>query len=205
MKHKSTKNVNNNVIKKVCVLFFLLNLVFAQDKIELKQADSLSSIQINNETLTSLNGNIIFKKGDQFLFGDRATQSSDNTLIKLYDNVKIEDGNKIILCDSLFFDTENDKIELLGRVSINNGNQIITSSKGRLDNKNEKITLLNNSTVEDKNQKIEGDLIEIIFDKSEITSLEVLENGSIFSTNYGYEKDNNNQNQSIKNLSLIHI
>ena len=54
MKHKSTKNVNNNVIKKVCVLFFLLNIVFAQDKIELRQADSLSSIQTNNETITSL-------------------------------------------------------------------------------------------------------------------------------------------------------
>ena len=183
MKHKSTKNVNNNVIKKVCVLFFLLNLVFTQDKIELKQADSLSSIQTNNETLTSLKGNIIFKKEDQLLFGDRATQSSDNAIIKLYDNVKIEDGNKTIFCDSLFFDTEEDKIELLGRVSINNGNQIITSNKGRLDNKNEKITLLSNSTVEDYNQKVEGDLIEIIFDKSEIISLEVLENGYIFSKN----------------------
>ena len=59
MKHKSTKNVNNNVIKKVCVLFFLLNLVFAQDKIELRQADSLSSIQTNNETLTSLKLSLI--------------------------------------------------------------------------------------------------------------------------------------------------
>ena len=57
-----------------------------------------------------------------------------------------------------------------------------------MDNKNEKITLLSNSTVEDKNQKIEGDLIEIIFDKSEIISLEVLENGSIFSKNFGMKK-----------------
>ena len=129
MKHKSTKNVNNNVIKKVCVLFFLLNIVFAQDKIELRQADSLSSIQTNNETITSLKGNIIFKKGNQLLFGDRATQSSNNDIVKLYDNVKIEDGNKIIFCDSLFFDIEKDKIELLGQVSINNGNQIITSPK----------------------------------------------------------------------------
>ena len=84
MKHKSTKNVNNNVIKKVCVLFFLLNLVFAQDKIELKQADSLSSTQTNNETLTSLKGNIIFKKGNQLLYGDRAMQSSNNDIVKLY-------------------------------------------------------------------------------------------------------------------------
>ena len=76
MKHKSIQNVNNNVIKKVCVLFFFLNLVFAQDKIELKQADSLSSIQTNNETLTLLKGNIIFKKGNQLLFGDRATPVS---------------------------------------------------------------------------------------------------------------------------------
>ena len=181
----------------------MLNIVFAQDKIELRQADSLSSIQTNNETLTSLRGNIIFKKGDQLLFGDRATQSTNNDIVKLYDNVKIEDGNKTIFCDSLFFDTEKDKIELLGRVSINNGNQIITSTKGRLDNKNEKITLLSNSTVEDKNQKIEGDLIEIIFDKSEIISLEVLENGSIFSKNFGYEKDNSNQNQSIENQDIL--
>ena len=147
MKHKSIQNVNNNVIKKVCVLFFFLNLVFAQDKIELKQADSLSSIQTNNETLTSLKGNIIFKKGNQLLFGDRATQSSNNDIVKLYDNVKIEDGNKTIFCDSLFFDTEKDKIELLGRVNINNGNQIITSTKGRLDNKNEKIILLSLSLI----------------------------------------------------------
>ena len=149
-----------------------------------------------------MSGNIIFKKGINY-FGDRATQSSNNDIVKLYDNVKIEDGNKTIFCDSLFFDTEKDKIELLGRVSINNGNQIITSTKGRLDNKNEKITLLSNSTVEDKNQKIEGDLIEIIFDKSEIISLEVLENGSIFSKNFGYEKDNNNQNQSIENQDIL--
>ncbi len=175
MKHKSTKNVNNNVIKKVCVLFFMLNIILAQDKIELRQADSLSSIW----------------------------SSCNNDIVKLYDNVKIEDGNKTIFCDSLFFDTEKDKIELLGRVSMNNGNQIITSTKGRLDNKNEKITLLSNSTVEDKNQKIEGDLIEIIFDKSEIISLEVLENGSIFSKNFGYEKDNNNQNQSIENQDIL--
>ena len=84
MKHKSTKNVNNNVIKKVCVLFFMLNIILAQDKIELRQADSLSSIQTNNETLTSLSGNIIFKKGNQILFGDRATQSSNNDIVKQY-------------------------------------------------------------------------------------------------------------------------
>ena len=112
MKHKSKKNVNNNVIKKICVLFFFLNIVLSQDKIELKQAESLSSLEINNETVTSLKGDIIFKKGSQLLFGDRAIQSSEYNQIELFDNVKVQDGNKIILCDSLSFDTDSDKIQL---------------------------------------------------------------------------------------------
>ena len=99
MKHKSTKNVNNNVIKKVCVLFFLLNLVLSQDKLELKQADSLSSKEQNSETITILNGNIIFQKGDTFLYGNKAIQSNQNSLVKLYDNVKVDDKNKKLFQD----------------------------------------------------------------------------------------------------------
>ena len=86
MKHKSTKNVNSNVIKKVCVLFFLLNFVLSQDKLELKQADSLSSKELNSETTTILSGNIIFQKGDTFLYGNKAIQSNKNSLVKLYDD-----------------------------------------------------------------------------------------------------------------------
>ena len=168
MKHKSKKNVNNNVIKKICVLFFFLNIVLSQDKIELKQADSLSSLQINNETVTSLKGDIIFKKGSQLLFGDRAIQSSEYNQIELFDNVKVQDGNKTILCDSLSFDTDSDKIQLFGRVTIKSDNQVITSNQGELDNKNEKITLLKNSKVVSDNQRIEGDLIEIIYNQDEM-------------------------------------
>ena len=97
MKHKSTKNVNNNVIKKVCVLFFLLNFVLSQDKLELKQADSLSSKELNSETTTILSGNIIFQKGDTFLYVNKAIQSNKNSLVKLYDDVKVDDKNKTCL------------------------------------------------------------------------------------------------------------
>ncbi len=202
MKHKSTKDVNNNVIKKICVLFFFLNIVLSQDKIELKQADSLSSMQINNETVTSLKGDVIFKKGDQLLFGDRAIQSSDNNQITLYDNVKIQDGNKIILCDSLSFNTDADKIQLFGRVTINNDNQLITSDQAEIDNKNEKITLLQNSKVLSGDQRIEGDLIEIIYNDNAIESLKIIKNGVIFSQNSGYEKGNN-QNEIVEKEDIL--
>ena len=130
MKHKSTKNVNSNVIKKVCVLFFLLNFVLSQDKLELKQADSLSSKELNSETITILKGNIIFQKGDTFLSGDKAIQSNKNSQLKLYDNVKVDDKNNTIFCDSLFYDIEQEQIELLGSVTIKNENQLITADKG---------------------------------------------------------------------------
>ena len=203
MKHKSTKNVNNNVIKKICVLFFFLNIVLSQDKIELKQADSLSSLQIDNETVTSLKGGVIFKKGSQLLFGDRAIQSSKNNQIKLFDNVKVQDETKTIFCDSLFFDTEKDKIQLFGNVKINNDNEIISSDQAELDNENEKITLLKNSKVVSDNQRIEGDLVEIIYNQNKIESLKILKNGVIFSLNQGYEKDNNNQNQVVENEDIL--
>ena len=81
MKHKSKKNVNNNVIKKICVLFFFLNIVLSQDKIELKQAESLSSLEINNETVTSLKGDIILRKVvNYFLETGLSTQAN---IIKL--------------------------------------------------------------------------------------------------------------------------
>ena len=201
MKHKSIKNVNNNVIRKICVLFFFLNIALSQDKIELKQADSLSSIQIDNETITSLKGGVVFKKGNQLLFGDRAIQYSKNNQIKLFDNVKVQDETKTIFCDSLFFDTEKDKIQLFGNVKINNDNEIISSDQAELDN--EKITLLKNSKVVSDNQRIEGDLVEIIYNQDEIESLKILKNGVIFSLNQGYEKNNNNQNQVVENEDIL--
>ena len=91
MKHKSTKNVNNNVTKKVCVLFFLLGLSFIlKIKLSSSRLTSLSSKEINQQTITTLDGNIIFQKGSMLLYGDTAIQSSQNNILKLSGNVKID-------------------------------------------------------------------------------------------------------------------
>ena len=203
MKHKSIKNVNNNVTKKVCVLFFLLNFAFSQEKLELKQADSLSSKEQNSETITILKGNIIFQKGDTFLSGDKAIQSNKNSQLKLYDNVKVDDKNNTIFCDSLFYDTEQEQIELLGSVTIRNENQLITADKGLINNIDGKIKLLKNGKILNQNQIVRGDLIEIFSKENQIESLKVYENGIIISENTGYEKDKNNQNQLIINQDIL--
>ncbi|MCH1546704.1 MAG: hypothetical protein L7S51_01945 [Candidatus Marinimicrobia bacterium] len=194
MKHKSTKNVNNNVIKKVCVLFFLLGFVYSQDKIELKQADSLSSKEINQQTITTLDGNIIFRKETMLLYGDTAIQSSQNNILKLFSNVKIIDEDKTIFCDSLTYNANIDTIKMFGNIRINNSDQTITADNGEIHNDDSKIILRNNVRIINNEQKVKGEIIELSFKNQKIESLQVLQNGTIFSANYGYEKIDENKN-----------
>ena len=194
MKHKSTKNVNNNVIKKVCVLFFLLGFVYSQDKIELKQADSLSSKEINQQTITTLDGNIIFRKETMLLYGDTAIQSSQNNILKLFSNVKIIDEDKTIFCDSLTYNADIDTIKMFGNIRINNSDQTITADNGEIHNDDSKIILRNNVRIINNEQKVKGEIIELSFKNQKIESLQVLQNGTIFSANYGYEKIDENKN-----------
>ena len=194
MKHKSTKNVNNNVIKKVCVLFFLLGFVYSQDKIELKQADSLSSKEINQQTINTLDGNIIFRKENMLLYGDTAIQSSQNNILKLFSNVKIIDEDKTIFCDSLTYNADIDTIKMFGNIRINNSDQTITADNGEIHNDDSKIILRNNVKIINNEQKVKGEIIELSFKNQKIESLQVLQNGTIFSANYGYEKIDENKN-----------
>ena len=194
MKHKSTKNVNNNVIKKVCVLFFLLGFVYSQDKIELKQADSLSSKEINQQTITTLDGNIIFRKETMLLYGDTAIQSSQNNILKLFSNVKIIDEDKTIFCDSLTYNADIETIKMFGNIRINNSDQTITADNGEIHNDDNKIILRNNVRIISNEQKVKGKIIELSFKNQKIESLQVLQNGTIFSANYGYEKIDENKN-----------
>ena len=194
MKHKSTKNVNNNVIKKVCVLFFLLGFVYSQDKIELKQADSLSSKEINQQAITTLDGNIIFRKETMLLYGDTAIQSSQNNILKLFSNVKIIDEDKTIFCDSLTYNADIDTIKMFGNIRINNSDQTITAENGEIHNDDSKIILRNNVRIINNEQKVKGEIIELSFKNQKIESLQVLQNGTIFSANYGYEKIDENKN-----------
>ena len=194
MKHKSTKNVNNNVIKKVCVLFLLLGFVYSQDKIELKQADSLSSKEINQQTITTLDGNIIFRKETMLLYGDTAIQSSQNNILKLFSNVKIIDEDKTIFCDSLTYNADIDTIKMFGNIRINNSDQTITADNGEIHNDDNRIILRNNVRIISNEQKVKGEIIELSFKNQKIESLQVLQDGTIFSANYGYEKIDENKN-----------
>ena len=203
MKHKSTKNVNNNVIKNVYVLFILISISFAQNKVELKQADSLSSKELNNEVITTLNGNIIFQNNSTYLYGDVAVQSNRNDILKIFNNVKIIDEEKTIICDSLFYDMVQESIELFGNVQLKNLKQTVSSNFGIIDKKNDQLTLKNKVKIKDGETYVEGDNVKIKFKNRKIDTIKIIENGIIFSNNYGFEKNKLNQNKKIKNVDIL--
>tara|TARA_A100000164_G_scaffold381541_1_gene433680 strand:- start:2535 stop:5789 length:3255 start_codon:yes stop_codon:yes gene_type:complete len=203
MKHKSTKNVYNNVIKKIGVLLFSFSIIFSQDKIELKQANSLSSKELNQQTITTLEGNVIFQKDSMLLYGDTAIQSSENSILRLYNNVKIEDKDKTIFCDSLLYDSDIDTVELLGNILIKNLNQTITADNGKINNNDEKIILQNNVQIISSERRVEGEIIELLLKNKKIELLQVLKNGTIFSSNNGYEKNSSNNNEPVKNEDIL--
>ena len=172
----------------------MLGFVYSQDKIELKQADSLSSKEINQQTITTLDGNIIFRKETMLLYGDTAIQSSQNNILKLFSNVKIIDEDKTIFCDSLTYNADIDTIKMFGNIRINNSDQTITADNGEIHNDDNKIILRNNVRIINNEQKVKGEIIELSFKNQKIESLQVLQNGTIFSANYGYEKIDENKN-----------
>ena len=203
MKHKSTKNVNNYVIKNVYVLFILISLSFSQNKVELKQADSLSSKELNGEVITTLQGDIIFQNHSMYFYGDSAIQSNKNNILKIFNNVKIMDEEKTIICDSLFYDTNEDSIELFGDIELKNLKQTISSNLGILDNKNEKLTLKNQVKIKDGETSVQGDKVEIKFENKKIDTIKVIENGIIFSNNFGFVKNKLNQKEKVKNIDIL--
>ena len=203
MKQKSIRFVKDYMVKKGFVLLFLFSFVLGQDKLLLKQADTLTSSVIQSETITKLNGNIIFQKTDTILKGDFATQSNENPIINIYGNVSIEDANQMIYCDSLSYNNETEFFSMYGNIKIKNGSRSMSAKKATLDQISNKMTLIENCEINDSGRNtIYGDKIFLEFKDESLESLEVVSNGMIRSKNSGYEKIDDNR-QLIDNEDIL--
>jgi len=206
MKQKSTKFVKHNVMKKFFVLVLFISIGIAQEKLILQQADLLQSSVVNEETVTKLSGNIIFKKDDSVLKSDFATQYDKSPLVKLNDNVIVNQANQTIYCDSLIYNKNTEAFSMYGNVKIDSNQRSMRSQEAQIDDKNEQIILVDNCEINENNKhKIYGDKIILYFENDELINFEVLSKGKIFTTNIGYEKkDENNQDLvKIENENLL--
>jgi len=109
---------------------------------------------------------------------------------------------KLKICDSLTYNSDIDTVEMFGNISISNLEQTVTADNGEINNNN-KVTLRNNVKIINLEQRVEGKVVELLLENKKIESLQVLENGTIFSTNYGYEKINENESKAVKNEDIL--
>lgn len=203
MKQKSIRFVKDYMIKKGFVLFFFYSFVFSQDNLLLRQADTLTSSMIGEETITRLDGNIIFQKKDIILKGSFATQSDKNSIINLYGDVSIQQPEQIIYCDSLSFNNDTEFFEMYGNIKIKNGSRFISADKATLDQISDQMTLIDNCEIKDENSnKVFGDKILLSFQDNALQSFKVLSNGLILSKNSGYEKIDDLE-KSIENEDIL--
>ena len=232
MKQKSIRFVKDYMVKKGFVLCLMCSFMFSQDKLLLKQADTLTSSTTASETITKLDGNIIFQKTDTILKGNFANQSNQNSIINLYGDVSVQQPNQTIYCDSLSYDSNTEFFSMYGHIKIKNGSRLISADKATLDQISNQITLLENCEINEKNNnKVYGDKIILDFEDESLHALQVLSNGVMISKNSGYKKIDNQlypvenqdilkgetiianfQNDEIKNIemtgmasSLIHL
>jgi lipopolysaccharide assembly outer membrane protein LptD (OstA) len=160
MKQKSTKFVKYNVMKKFFVLVLFISIGIAQEKLILQQADLLQASVVNEETVTKLSGNIIFKKSDSVLKSNFATQYDKSPLVKLNDNVVVTQENQTIYCDSLIYNKNTEAFSMYGNVRIDSDQRSMQSQEAQIDDKNEQIVLINDCEInEDNKHKIYGDKI----------------------------------------------
>mgnify|MGYP003963070565 FL=1 len=203
MKQKSIRFVKDYMVKKGFVLCFMCSFIFSQDKLLLKQADILTSSTTESETITKLDGNVVFQKTDTILKGNFANQSNQNSIINLYGDVSIEQPNQTIYCDSLSYDSDTEFFSMYGHIKIKNGSRLISADKATLDQNSNQINLIENCEISEKNNnKVYGDKIILDFKDESLQSLRVLSNGTILTQNSGYEKIDN-QLQIIENEDIL--
>ena len=180
MKQKSIRFVKDYMVKKGFVLCLMCSFIFSQDKLFLKQADTLTSSTTTSETITKLDGNIIFQKTDTILKGSFANQSNQNSIINLYGDVSVEQPNQTIYCDSLSYDSNTEFFSMYGHIKIKNGSRLISADKATLDQTSNQIILLENCEInEQNNNKVYGDKIILDFQDESLHALQVLSNGVI--------------------------
>jgi lipopolysaccharide assembly outer membrane protein LptD (OstA) len=203
MKQKSIRFVKDYMVKKGFVLCLMCSFIFSQDKLFLKQADTLTSSTTTSETITKLDGNIIFQKTDTILKGSFANQSNQNSIINLYGDVSVEQPNQTIYCDSLSYDSNTEFFSMYGHIKIKNGSRLISADKATLDQTSNQIILLENCEInEQNNNKVYGDKIILDFQDESLHALQVLSNGVIISKNSGYEKIDN-ELHSVENEDIL--
>ena len=148
------------------LLFFVFILLtpffaFAQDKIELKNADILTGKTIEGQNVREATGNVYFIHGITKIFCNSATQFLDGNKVILRGNVKIyQDTLSLFTSNAVYYGNES-KSDCEGGVTLKDPKATITSSKCTYYFSQARAVFVNNVNVVSPTYKITSD--ELIY------------------------------------------
>ncbi|RMD87329.1 MAG: hypothetical protein D6813_13670, partial [Calditrichaeota bacterium] len=107
---------------KICVLFLLFSILYAQssheERLRLVHADVLKREVQNNKVIQVVEGSVEFQQGETVMKCDRATQILGADWSAFTGNVQIFDKNKTLFADTVYFYPKQRKEMAVGNVVI---------------------------------------------------------------------------------------
>jgi lipopolysaccharide export system protein LptA len=111
-------------------LFLVSGITYAQDKIELKNADQLSGKVIDGENVREATGNVEFVQGNVRVFCNSATQFIDANRIELRGNVRIYQDTLMLLTSKATYFGGDRRAICEGGVTLKDPNATIRADGG---------------------------------------------------------------------------
>ena len=108
-------NILKRYYKRITIIILSFsNLIIADDRLYLKQANILESKVIDNKSINFISGNVIFTKGELTLKCENGQNFKNDELAILHDNVSAKQDEKTITCDTIKFFSREDKLFSIG-------------------------------------------------------------------------------------------
>ena len=107
---------------RVTLYLNLLSILFADERLYLKQAKTLENKTIKGQSIKFISGDVIFTKGDLILNCEKGRHYEKTELAVLFKNVSAIQEQRILTCDTIKFFQK--KIVFLALVALTSGIKI---------------------------------------------------------------------------------
>ena len=150
---------------KVILLFYLISVINANDRLFLEKASILESKILLGEQVKFISGDVILKKGDLTLFCQNGRQYTN--IAVLYDDILATQNEQSLTCDTIKFYSKNDILLSIGNSHVWNNEYDIQADSITVYTKLDSGVAVGSVTLIQKGQTIKANRIEYKKNKSQ--------------------------------------
>ena len=154
----------SNSIKKyfiyliISALTLISNQLFAQDKIDIKSAKSLSMQEINGEKVNVLKGNVHLRQGETDIYCDEALNYSTSNKVEAKGDVKIKQSNgTVITAEELIYNGDTKIVILKGNVILKDKSMTLVTPELEYNTQDKTAIYYKGGVINDKDSKLISD------------------------------------------------